>query len=678
MPVDKYAARVHRNAVAESRFRKQRTALCASVDGYFGWLMILQWVAAIAIGWLYVPLSGAVSLQTRVVTAVAYGAFLTIIPVLLIRFFPGHQSTRLTIAAMQMLMSSLLIHLMGGHAEAHFHIFGSLAFLAFYLDYQVLLVASITIVVDHVLHASYFPLSVFFYHADRPWHWVELCGWIAFCDTFLLIAARDRLRSLRRLIRHDLERDQLLRHAHYDALTGLPNRSFLSEKCNAAIRNPAQTADVADPANRSFASETPVLPDGFCCLYIDLDSFESINKDLGHLTGDALLAQAAKRIQQCLDADCFLARLGGDEFVALVPQIKNQPHRAEEAARAILGALLQPFHAVDRTLHLGASIGISRYPQDGLDESELLVKSNRAMFHVKRSGRNGCQMHSAALPDPENERIESERSLHRAIEHREFQVHYQPIYSGGCSIVGFEALIRWTDPLRGNIPPNQFIPLAEETGLIVQIGSFVLHEACRQASDWHRRGLFRGHIAVNVSSIELARQDFADVVIFTLQQYQTPPQAIELEVTESALLHDFQLAEHHLRRLHEYGIRISIDDFGTGYSSLGRLRQLTLDTLKIDRIFVEGVATEGPDRTVVGLIISMAHTLGLEVVAEGVETENQLVALRALACDQLQGFLFSRPVPKDQAEFLLSRHVIASKENEDPLYGISEAVIPSR
>jgi EAL domain-containing protein (putative c-di-GMP-specific phosphodiesterase class I) len=239
----------------------------------------------------------------------------------------------------------------------------------------------------------------------------------------------------------------------------------------------------------------------------------------------------------------------------------------------------------------------------------------------------------------------------------ELKLHYQPIFhsapGGAVVIAGLEALLRWIDATGNTIPPSHFIPLAEETGLIVQVGKFVLHQACKQATDWRHRGLLPGRIAVNVSSLELAREDFAETVLLTLRQHYTPPDAIELEVTESALVNDFALAERHLRELHACGLRISIDDFGTGYSSLGRLRQLTLDTLKIDRLFIEGVATSEEDRAVVEHIIAMAHTLHMTVVAEGVENHAQLDVLRSLGCDEIQGFLLAKPQSKDLTEKML-------------------------
>jgi predicted signal transduction protein with EAL and GGDEF domain len=648
---------IDRSAAIDAELRRQHTLLCARIDRQFAWLMLVQWAAAIATALWISPLAwaGDVSYPHPYLTmAIFYGGAVTLLPIVLTRIAPGRRITRLTIAVMQMLMSSLLIHLTGGRIETHFHIFGSLAFLAFYLDWQVLVVASVTIAIDHFLRGMFLPYSIFGTYVVQPWRWLEHTGWVVFSDIFFFIACADRLRNLRNLAARHIDHENLLLHAHFDSLTGLPNRSHLSEKIAEFIRN-------------SSLSDS-----GFSCLYIDLDRFKEINDQIGHLSGDALLCAAAERIQSRLGSDAFLARLGGDEFVALVPVPVPQPspqsqpqtdtqsvspsRSPEEVACAILRSLLQPFNVHGKDVTLGASIGISRYPQDGQDEDELLLRSDRAMYNVKRAGRNDYLVHSPEMLAESNARDHAERNLHRALEEREFSLHYQPIFHASGAMAGLEALIRWSDLLRGNIPPSHFIPLAEETGLIVQLGNFVLHEACKQATDWHSRGLLPGRIAVNVSSLELAREDYAEIAIRTLRQHYTPPEAIELEVTETALVNDFALAERHLRELHEYGIRISIDDFGTGYSSLGRLRQLTLDTLKIDRIFIDGVASSEADRTVVEHIIAMAHTLGMKVVAEGVEDDRQLQALRSLGCDELQGFLLARPLDRETAEALLHHY----------------------
>jgi diguanylate cyclase (GGDEF)-like protein len=643
------SARAQSARAQNEDIQHQLSLVYLRIDRYFVRLMLLQWAAAIVIALWVSPLSWAGntgSLHPYVTLALLYGGFLTLVPVYLARIAPGRRVTRLTIAVMQMLMSSLLIQLTGGRIETHFHIFGSLAFLAFYLDWQVLLVASVTIAIDHFLRGIFLPFSIFGTYTVQPWRWLEYTGWVVFCDIFLLLGCRDRLGGLRNLSARHIEREELLRRAYFDALTGLPNRSFLSKKMNEAMQ------EFITPGSQS---------EGFCCLYIDLDRFKDINDRMGHIWGDTLLARVAERIQSRLCGDAFLARAGGDKFIALVPQIAAQPRRAEEVARAILRGLLLPFDLEGSQITLGASIGISHYPQDGQNEAELLMKSDRAMYSVKRAGRNDVLVHSAETLDRSSERDQAEEDLHRAIEEHEFKLHYQPIYYADGSVAGLEALLRWQDPVRGNIPPGHFIPLAEQTGLIVQLGNFVLHEACKQATDWHSRGLLPGRIAVNVSSLELAREDYAQVVILTLRQHYTPPRCIELEVTETALVNDFALAERHLRVLREYGIRVSIDDFGTGYSSLGRLRQLTLDTLKIDRLFVDGVASSEADSTVVEHIIAMAHTLGMTVVAEGVETDLQLQALRSLNCDQLQGFLLSRPLDQESAEALLLQLAIPSE-----------------
>jgi diguanylate cyclase (GGDEF)-like protein len=640
--------------------RRQHSLVCAKIDHSFALLMLVQWAAAIATALWISPRSwaGDISpLHPHVALAIFYGGVLTLVPIIMTRFAPGERVTRLTIAVMQMLMSSLLIHLTGGRIETHFHVFGSLAFLAFYFDWQVLVVASVTIAVDHFLRGMFLPFSIFGTDGVQRWRWLEHTGWVVFCDAFLIHACIRRFESLRVLTIRNMERDKLLYQARYDSLTGLPNRSFLSEKITEAIRI-------------SRTNQT-----GFACLTIDLDRFKEINDEMGRACGNILIRMVAARLKSRIGLEAFLARVGGDEFVALIPDSAMSPDARmhaqhpshsepasealfEQIASSILNSVMVPFEIDGRQIILGASIGISRFPHDGDAESELLSCSDKAMYRVKHAGRNNYLVYSPDLFHESGQRDAAEAHLRRAIGAGEFQLHYQPIFHASGGIAGCEALLRWTDPVRGNISPSHFIPLAEETGLIVQLGSLVLHEACRQAREWQSRGLPSGRIAVNISSLELAREDFATHVIETLREHNTPPSLIELEVTESALVDDFALAERHLDELRRFGIKTSIDDFGTGYSSLGRLRQLTVDTLKIDRSFVEGVDTSESYKTVVEHIIGMAHTLGMKVVAEGVETETQHRVLRALGCDQIQGFLLGRPMKKEQMEELLLRQKV--------------------
>jgi diguanylate cyclase (GGDEF)-like protein len=637
-------------------FHRNHSLLCARIDRSFAFLMLAQWAAAIATALWISPRTwaGDISyLHPHVTLAIFYGGVLTLTPVIMTRIAPGERVTRLTIGVMQMLMSSLLIHLTGGRIETHFHIFGSLAFLAFYLDWQVLVVASATIAVDHFLRGIYFPFSIFGTYSVQPWRWLEHTGWVVFCDVFLIQACISRFENLRALTIRNMERDQLLHQARYDSLTDLPNRSFLSEKMTEAIA----------------ISRTDHT--GFACLSIDLDHFREVNDEMGQACGNILIRMIAARLKSRVGLQAFLARVGGDEFVALIPdsslrsdarmsaedQLLSEPDSQalmEQMARSILGVVMNPIEIDGREVVLGASIGISRFPRDGDDESELLLRSEKAMYRVKHAGRNDYLIYSAELFIEAGQREAAEAHLRRAIAGGEFHLHYQPIFHASGGIAGCEALLRWADPVRGNIPPSRFIPLAEETGLIVQLGYFVLREACRQATEWQSRGLAFGRVAVNISSIELAREDFAAHVIETLREHKTSPSLIELEVTESALVNDFVLAERHLAELRRFGIKTSIDDFGTGYSSLGRLRQLTVDTLKIDRSFVEGVDTSESYKTVAEHIIAMAHTLGMKVVAEGVETESQHQVLRSLGCDQIQGFLLGKPMKKENMEALLS------------------------
>jgi len=649
------------NETVAGEVRRQHTLICSRIDRYFAWLMLVQWAAAIAIALWISPLSWAADtsfFHPHVTLALLYGGLLTLVPVALTRIAPGQRITRLTIAASQMLTSSLLIHLTGGRIETHFHIFGSLAFLAFYIDWQVLFAASLVIIADHLLRSIFLPFSIFGVHTIQPWRWVEHSGWVLFCDVFLIIGCIDRLRNLRQLVTRHIERGQLLRAACYDSLTGLPNRTTLITR-------------IADAIEESSSAGR-----GFICVYIDLDHLKDINDSFGHLSGDCVIRLVAARIKQRLGEYGFLARVGGDEFVALIApsQSGSEPHRAEQLGRSLLRSLRLPFEVEGAQLTVGASIGISLYPRDGQDPADLLIKCERAMYRVKRTGRNDVLVFTPAMLADMRDRERAEYDLSAALLNGQLQVFYQPIFHAtssaqghtASSVAGLEALLRWFHPTRGNIPPSEFIPLAEETGLIVQLGAFVLHEACRQATEWRSRGLLPGRIAVNVSTLELSREDYAESVILTLRQHYTPPDAIELEVTESALMYDSALADRHLSELRRYGIRISIDDFGTGYSSLGRLSQLTLDTLKIDRLFVDGVAGSEPDgasdRTVVQHIIAMAHTLHMTVVAEGVETESQRAVLCSLGCDELQGFLLARPMNRQLAEECLIRLAVPPQQ----------------
>ena len=428
---------------------------------------------------------------------------------------------------------------------------------------------------------------------------------------------------------------ELIFQAKHDALTGLPNRLMLEESLGKAL----------DDAKRKKHQ--------VAVLFIDLDRFKMINDSLGHTVGDALLQQVACRLQGGVRFTDIVARQGGDEFVIVLSVVKNL-QSVNRIAESLLKALREPFIVSGQELYISASIGISLYPSHGETVTEILRHADNAMYKVKDQGKNNFRFFVQEMDESEQRRLWLMTQLHKALELGELLLYYQPqVEIEGSKLVGLEALIRWNHRELGLVSPGEFIPLAEETGLIIPIGAWVIEEACRQAVEWQKRGLPPARVSVNVSALQFSRDDFIETVLRALDKSGLDPQWLELELTEGLLLGDTNSIGAKLHQLKEIGVFLAIDDFGTGYSSLRYLQQLPIDTLKIDQSFVRtlGTVQESPKtRALLKTIAMLGYNLDMRVIAEGVETTGQLEYLEEIGCQEIQGYLVSRPLKVQELE----------------------------
>lgn len=424
--------------------------------------------------------------------------------------------------------------------------------------------------------------------------------------------------------------------AHHDFLTDLPNRVLFDDRLSQAI-------NLAQRHQRQIA-----------VLFLDCDNFKNINDSLGHMMGDLLLQSLAKRIVSAGRNSDTVSRQGGDEFIILLPEV-NSVEDAETYATKILTEVAKPHLIGDHELHMTASIGIAMYPADGRNADSLVHNADIALYEAKESGRNTYKCFRPGMKARAIERQSAEGGLLNALEKEEFFLHFQPrVNLLTHAVVGAEALVRWRDPQRGIISPEHFIPLAEDSGLIVPIGRWVLREACRQVKSWRDAGLTIGVLAVNVSPVEFRNSNYLDGITDLLANGVLEPGILELELTERTLVQDQRSAGTILRALSDLGIRLALDDFGTGFSSLSYLQRFAISTLKIDRSFVERLPEDLRDRSLVGAIINMGKSMELTVVAEGIETDRQLAVLRELDCAEGQGFHFCPPLPPEEFATYLS------------------------
>jgi diguanylate cyclase (GGDEF)-like protein/PAS domain S-box-containing protein len=430
--------------------------------------------------------------------------------------------------------------------------------------------------------------------------------------------------------------EEHIRHmAHHDALTALPNRALLQERLGAALVRAKREGDC------------------MALMFIDLDRFKNINDSLGHHVGDSILKIVAERLRSAVRASDTVARMGGDEFVVLLPKVA-QVEDCELVARKVISALGEPMQVGTYELRVTPSIGLATFPQAGDDPVTLMRAADAAMYHAKAQGRNSVRMYDESMTRDSAERLRMENDLHQALERDELRVLYQPQFEVATGrLVGAEALLRWRRPVHGLVSPADFIPLAEDTGLIVDIGAWVLREACRQSCAWEERTGVALRVAVNLSPRQLEAEHLADDISQALQACGLPPQRLELEITESAIVRDTLSTADVLSRLRALGITIAIDDFGVGYSSMSYLRELPVDKFKIDRAFLSAVPSSASDTRLAAALIAMAHTLQVGLVAEGVETREQLDFLRAHGCHEAQGYYLGRPVEPQEFEALI-------------------------
>ncbi len=429
--------------------------------------------------------------------------------------------------------------------------------------------------------------------------------------------------------------------ATHDDLTGLPNRGVFGRAVNDAVKE-----------GHRYGHE-------FAVMFMDLDRFKNINDTLGHAAGDILLIETAKRLTECLRDSDVIARIGGDEFVIMLRKVSDQSQVAA-VARKILAAVVKPLTIHDHECRITASIGISMFPTDALDEESLIKNADAAMYVAKEEGRNGFRFHFQDITSQSIERLTLEASLRGALERDELLLHYQPKQDlGHGGIVGVEALLRWRHPDLGLLPPSRFIPLAEETGLIVPIGKWVIETACAQNVAWQRQGLPELRIAVNLSPRQFADPGLLGDIEAALAKSGMAPELLELEITESMVMQNVERAMRILKAIKGVGVMLAVDDFGTGYSSMSLLKKFPIDVLKIDRSFVHEISNNSEDQAIADAIIALGRALQLTIVAEGVETAEQEAFLRAHHCDQIQGYLISKPLPPDEFAAFMADHALA-------------------
>lgn len=500
----------------------------------------------------------------------------------------------------------------------------------------------------YLLGVSFFSLVIKYFDGSIAKWADEVTGWLGLSCVALTFYGLYLVGKVYRDVQERLLHEQELSEEFYhqlttDRLTGLPGRMLFQEHLSQAI-------ELAQPVDGRVA-----------VLFLDLDDFKMFNDSLGHSFGDKVLLVVSERLIKRMTGKMRVYRLGGDEFVIILEDAKDDAE-VIQVAEEVFGALEEKFHVEGQELFINLSLGISRFPEDGADAQTLFRSAEMAMYHAKRSGRNHYQLFEAAMNTRASERLLLAGDLRKAVEREEFFLCYQPqVCLNTGRITGMEALVRWRHPDRGLVSPAEFIPLAEETKLILPIGEWVLRTACRQNKAWQMAGYQPMRVAVNLSACQFGQPNLVAMIKKILADTGLEPRYLNLEITESITMNNVERAIATMHEINELGIGISIDDFGTGYSSLNYLKKFPIQTLKIDQSFVRDMSDLHHDAAIPTAIIAMAHSLNLKVVAEGVETEVQQQMLRERGCDEMQGYLISRPLPSDEFERLLHSMMTAEQ-----------------
>lgn len=437
---------------------------------------------------------------------------------------------------------------------------------------------------------------------------------------------------------HKRTQQELHHISNYDALTSFPNRHFF-------LIYLAQSIQVAEAYGRKMA-----------LLLMDITNFKLINDSYGHVVGDEVLREVADRLREETGETFLIARLGGDDFALLCEDIQTE-EQVEERVGAIIAKMAEPFHLEGKELLLGVTMGTSLYPNDCRTPESMLRCADTALEYARSTGNNNYRSYEPEMKRQTRESVELQSSIHKALEKDEYELYYQPqVDSMNHSVVGAEALLRWNHPELGSVPPDRFVPILEKEGLIVEVGTWVMREAIRQHLDWIGKGYPPVRVAINFSVLQLQEEGMAEMVINEVRESGIAPPWFKLEITETATVSNFDQVKSTLYKIRNQGIQIAVDDFGTGYSTLSYLQKLPVDIIKIDRQFIRDIPFSSDDKTLVKAVIGMAHSLSLDVVAEGIETEEQAAFLKQHRCDELQGYLFGKPLPAEEFEVLLTRH----------------------